>query len=74
MDLRKEAGRPNKGFGNEKIGEFLVRVNAMSPKHVQKIIQKQKKSPQKFFGEIALEKGFVLDDITKKYLASRGFI
>jgi hypothetical protein len=74
MDLKKEAEKPNKGVRNEKIGEFLVRINAMAPKHVQRIINHQKKSPQKFFGEIALEKGFVYDDVTKKYLASRGFI
>ena len=74
MDSRKAVERPNKGGGNEKIGEFLVRLNAMSPKNIRKIIDQQKRAPQKFFGEIALEKGFVVDDVTKKYLSSRGFI
>jgi hypothetical protein len=54
--------------GNEKIGEFLVRIGAMTEKQCEEILDIQKSGDKRFFGEIAIENGYVDKDIIKKYL------
>jgi hypothetical protein len=53
---------------SEKIGEFLVRIGAMTEKQCEEIILIQQSGDKRYFGEIAVEKGFVNKDILKKYL------
>lgn len=59
---------------SERIGEFLKRVNELSSVEVRNILRIQKKMPCKRFGEIALEKGYIYDEATKRYLSRKGFI
>lgn len=56
----------------EKIGEFLVRIGAISEEQCGIILEEQKKKPKVLFGEIALEKGFIDDAAIDKYLESGG--
>ena len=53
---------------SEKIGEFLVRIGAMTEKQCEEILQIQQLGDKRYFGEIAVEKGFVDKEALKKYL------
>ncbi|MFQ3620985.1 MAG: hypothetical protein SNJ78_08580 [Spirochaetales bacterium] len=55
------------------IGEFLQQVAALDNKSATKVLQLQKKHPSRTFGQIALDKGLVKDDLTRKYLSLKGF-
>lgn len=63
----------NKPLANLPIGEFLRGVNALDPAMVKRVLKLQKKYPSKTFGQIALEKGYVKDELARKYLCSKGF-
>jgi len=52
----------------EKIGEFLVRIGAMTEEQSQEIIKIQQSGDKRYFGEIAVDLGFVDKDAIKKYL------
>jgi len=52
----------------EKIGDFLVRIKAMSCDQVNKVLQLQQAGDKRRFGEIALELGYIDDDSLKRYL------
>ena len=53
---------------NEKIGEFLVRIKAMTPDQVDEVLNAQKAGDNRRFGDIAVELGFVQDDAVKRYV------
>lgn len=53
------------------IGEFLVSINAITEAQCQEILAVQDKEPEKLFGEIAIELGYINDDAIDKYLASK---
>ncbi|MEW5817352.1 MAG: hypothetical protein AB1798_18390 [Spirochaetota bacterium] len=55
----------------EKIGEFLVRIHAMTEEQAKKVLEKQKYQPGKLFGEIAIELGFINDEAINNYLESK---
>ena len=55
----------------EKIGEFLIKIGALTKEKVAEILEKQEKDPSKLFGEIALELGYIDDKAIDKYLASQ---
>jgi hypothetical protein len=42
-----------------KIGEFLVKIGALSEEQVKIVLAEQKQDPEKLFGVIALELGFI---------------
>ena len=42
----------------ERLGEFLVRLGALTQDQVVEILAKQAEEPSKLFGQIALELGF----------------
>jgi hypothetical protein len=52
----------------EKIGDFLIRINAMSRDQVVEVLQLQQAGDKRRFGEIALELGYIGDDSLKRYL------
>ena len=52
----------------EKIGEFLYRVVVMEPWQVKKVLQAQNAGGNRFFGEIALDFGYIKDDVIKRYV------
>jgi hypothetical protein len=55
----------------EKIGEGLVRIGAMTTEQVEAILEIQKGGDARLFGEIAIEKGFINDKAIKAYLDSK---
>ena len=55
----------------ERIGEGLVRIGAMTEVQVEDVLAKQKDGTNRLFGEIAIELGYIDDDAIKKYLDSK---
>jgi hypothetical protein len=45
-----------------KIGEFLVRIGAMSASQVTVVINHQKEGDERLFGEIAMELGYLANN------------
>ncbi len=57
---------------SEKIGEFLIRIGAMSSDQVEEVLTAQEESDEpRMFGEIAIEKGFINDDALRRYVEER---
>lgn len=52
----------------ERLGELLVRMGDLSQEQVGEILEYQKGHPDVLFGQIAIRKGFITDDILEKYL------
>jgi len=52
----------------EKIGEFLVKIGAMTAEQVDQVVQLQAKGDARIFGEIALDLHYLDDDAVKRYI------
>jgi hypothetical protein len=55
----------------ERIGEALVRIGAMSPDQVDQVLKLQQDGDNRLFGEIAIEQGFINDKAIKAYLDAK---
>jgi len=55
----------------EKIGEGLVRIGAMTEEQRNHVIEKQNQGDERMFGEIAIDLGFINDEIIINYINSR---
>ncbi len=53
---------------SEKIGEFLKRIGVMNEHQVQEVLDAQKAGDSRMFGEIAIEFGYINDEVLKKYI------
>lgn len=51
-----------------RVGEFLVSIGAMTEKQVEEVLAEQEKAPEKLFGQIAIEMGFIDDSAINRYL------
>jgi hypothetical protein len=51
-----------------RIGDFLVKISAMSPEQVDHVLRLQQGGDSRIFGEIALELGYLNDDAIKRYV------
>ncbi len=58
-------------FKNEKIGEGLVRIGAMTEEQVKEVLKRQAEGDTRLFGEIAISLGYINDEAIKKYLESK---
>lgn len=57
---------------SEKIGDFLVRIGAMSSAQVEEVLNLQESSDEpRLFGEIAIEMGFIDDEALRRYVEER---
>jgi hypothetical protein len=56
---------------NERIGETLVRINVMKFYQVEDVLRVQKAGDNRLFGEIAIELGYINDEILKKYVEAK---
>jgi hypothetical protein len=56
---------------SEKIGEFLQRIGILNQQQVQEILDAQKAGDSRLFGEIAIEFGYVNDEVLKKYIEAK---
>ena len=54
-----------------KIGEFLVRISAMKSWQVHDVLRAQKDGDSRLFGEIAIEFGYINDEVLKKYVEAK---
>lgn len=54
----------------ERVGDGLVRVGAMTPEQVQKVLAAQKAGDKRPFGEIAVSLGLASREALDRYLAS----
>ncbi len=55
----------------QRIGDFLVRIGAMTADQVSQVLKKQKSEPDRLFGELAIELGFIDDGAVDRYLQSK---
>ena len=53
---------------NERIGEGLLRIGAISQEDVDDILAKQKAGDERMFGEIAIELGYIDDEVLASFL------
>jgi hypothetical protein len=53
---------------DKKIGEFLLQIEAIKPYQVEDILRAQKEGDNRLFGEIAIELGYINDDVLRKYI------
>ena len=56
---------------SERIGDFLVRIGAMTEQQVSEVLQAQSETTGTLFGILAIEWGFIDDDALKRYLDER---
>ncbi len=57
---------------DEKIGQWLVRVGAMSEKDVDAVLMEQQNGNESLFGIIAMEKGYIDPEILLTYAELKG--
>jgi hypothetical protein len=55
----------------ERIGDFLVRIGALTGAQVADILARQKAEPGKLFGVIAVELGYLNDKAMHDYIAAQ---
>ena len=53
---------------SERIGETLIRIGAIKPYQVDDILLAQKDGDTRLFGEIAIDLGYINDDVLRKYI------
>ncbi|MGA2641817.1 MAG: hypothetical protein ABSG21_13055 [Spirochaetia bacterium] len=51
-----------------RIGDFLVKIGAMTSEQVDHVLRLQERGDSRIFGEIALELGYLNDDAIKRYV------
>ena len=56
---------------HERIGEFLVKIGAMTPEQRNEILDIQEKEPDRLFGEIAIELGYINDAAIDTFLSRK---
>jgi hypothetical protein len=59
-------------YPDERIGEFLVRIGAMTEEKKQLVLEQQEQETDRLFGEIALELEFIDSTALDQYLETKG--
>lgn len=54
-----------------RIGQFFLRIGAMTQEQVDEVLERQKQEPQKLFEQIASELGYVRDDALDRFTAEK---
>ena len=57
---------------DEKIGEWLIRAEAMSLRDVEVVLEEQKKGNESLFGIIAMEMGLIDPEILLAFAEMKG--
>lgn len=55
----------------ERIGEGLIRIGAMTEEQVKDVLARQKAGTNRMFGEISIELGYIDDEAIQNYLDSK---
>jgi hypothetical protein len=58
-------------INTEKIGEFLVRIDAMTEDQRSDVLKRQEQGDARLFGEIAVAQGYVEKSAIRKYFHLR---
>jgi hypothetical protein len=56
---------------SERIGETLVRIGVITPYQVDEILRAQKDGDLRRFGEIAIDFGYINDEVLRKYVEAK---
>jgi hypothetical protein len=56
---------------NERIGATLIRIGAMKPFQVVDVINAQEAGDSRMFGEIAIDLGYINDEVLRKYVEAK---
>ncbi|MFP4642798.1 MAG: hypothetical protein ACLFM0_00430 [Spirochaetales bacterium] len=56
---------------DERIGEFLVKIGAMTDAQREEVLLRQEQEPDRLFGQIAIEFGYIDDSAVDRYLKQR---
>ncbi len=51
-----------------RIGDFLVKIGAMTTEQVDQVLRLQAEGDKRIFGEIALDQHYLNDDAIKRYV------
>lgn len=54
-----------------RLGEFLVCLGAMTEEQVSQVLDRQKSEPDRLFGQIAIELGFINESAVDRFLAAK---
>ena len=54
----------------ERIGEFLRRLGALTNEQVEHVLAVQRESPEKKFGHVAVELGYIREELIDRFLSS----
>lgn len=54
----------------ERIGEFLRRMGALTNEQVEHVLAVQREHPDKKFGQIAVEHGYIREELIDRFLSS----
>ena len=52
----------------DRIGDNLVKIGAMTQEQVDDVLQRQKNGDTRLFGEIAIEREYIDDNVIAEYL------
>ena len=52
----------------ERIGEFLVRIGVIQQYQIEDVLRAQKAGDSRLFGEIAIDFGYINDEVLRKYV------
>ena len=55
----------------QRIGDFLVRIGALTQEQVAEVLGRQAGEPNRLFGQIAIEMGLISDSAIDSFLATR---
>lgn len=55
----------------ERLGEFLVRIGALTPEKVEQVLEIQKSQPDRLFGQIAIDLGYITDSHVDQFLEQK---
>jgi hypothetical protein len=55
----------------ERIGEFLRRVGAITNPQIEDILAVQRRHPERKFGRIAVELGYINEGLIDRFLAAK---
>ena len=59
-------------MAEEKIGEFMIRIKALTREQVEDILRRQKEEePDKLFGVLAVELGYLNEKALDEYIKSK---
>ena len=61
----------NSEDSTQRIGDFLVRIGAMTTEQVYEVLTRQQMEPGRLFGELAIELGYINDSAIDKFLTEK---